>query len=60
MSALAFLFAKYIQRDNSGITIENVPVQIRPQVQQLLDEAKEVKEDDEGVGRIVEDNRGTE
>lgn len=56
MSALAFLFAKYILRDNSDITIENVPGQIKSQVQQLLDEAKEVEEDNEDNRGIDEDH----
>ena len=57
MSALAILFAKYIQRENSGITIDNVPPQIKDQVQQLLDEAKEVEEDNKDDNGINEDNR---
>lgn len=57
MSALATLFAKYILRPNSGITIDNVPPQIKDQVQQLLDEAKEVEEDNKDDNGINEDNR---
>lgn len=56
MSALAFLFAKYIQRDDSDITIDNVPNQIKPQVQQLLDEAKEVEENDKDATGTDEDH----
>lgn len=56
MSALATLFAKYILRPNSGITIDSVPPQIKDQVQQLLDEAKEVEEDNKDDNGINEDN----
>ena len=58
MSALATLFAKYILRPNSGITIDSVPPQIKDQVQQLLDEAKEVEGDNEDDNGTDEDNRG--
>ena len=60
MSALATLFAKYILRSNSGITIDNVPHQIKDQVQKLLDEAKEVEEDNKDDNGINEDNRGAD
>ena len=60
MSALATLFAKYILRPNSGITIDSVTPQIKDQVQQLLDEAKEVEEDNKDDNGINEDNRGAD